>query len=359
MVEITPTISSSTTGNIVFFLTTVIPQVSRELRHWGRKIEECPDWDLLRLATSSLHLKKFHSQGGSFFALDARNYGPNLTRAIVALQTISDYLDNLCDRNNCYNEAAFRCLHLAMTDALSPGPPRKESYYRFYPLKNDGGYLEELVAACKDQLMLFPSYSTVKYEAVKLASLYNDLQTYKHMNPSVRRSLLKRWYRAKNNFHSHGLYWWEYAAACGSTLAIFALLALSTRPQLSKNLVSAITRAYFPWVCGLHILLDYLIDQEEDLLENDFNFIACYPRSVSIPHRLQLFIHESLKRVSALPNAGFHRTVVKGLLAVYLSDPKARRPNLKETADFLIQEAGSDTRKMFNYCLWLRRLGIL
>ncbi len=353
--------TSLLTGEIVFFLATVIPKVFKELRHWNRKIEECPDSDLYFLAKNSLCLKRFHSQGGSYFTLNAHNHSPELTRAIVALQTISDYLDNLCDRNNCFNEAAFRYLHLAMSDALSPGSARKESYYLYYPLKDDGGYLAELVRVCKQQVAHFPSYDTVKYDILKLVSLYNDLQTYKHMRPSLRGSLLKRWCRAKNDLPgcTPNLYWWEYAAACGSTLAIFALLALSTQVEISVDMVKAITRAYFPWVCGLHILLDYLIDQEEDLLANDFNFIACYPSSVSIPHRLQFFFRESMKRVSILPRAYFHRTIVKGLLAIYLSDPKAQKPDLKKTAALLIQDAGPDTRNMFNYCIWLRRLGIL
>ncbi|NLI70755.1 MAG: tetraprenyl-beta-curcumene synthase family protein [Firmicutes bacterium] len=361
MLETAKNNTSLPTGEIVFFLTAVIPKVFKELRRWNRKIEECPDSDLYFLAKNSLRLKRFHSQGGSYFTLSARNHSPELIRAIVALQTISDYLDNLCDRNNCHNEAAFRYLHLAMSDALSPGPARKESYYRYYPLKDDGGYLEELVSVCRQQVAHFSSYETVKNDILRLVSLYNDLQTYKHMCPSLRGSLLKRWCRTKNALLdcNPNLFWWEYAAACGSTLAIFALLALSTRIEISANTVKAITRAYFPWVCGLHILLDYLIDQEEDLLANDFNFIACYPSSVSIPHRLQLFFRESMKRVSILPRAHFHQTIVKGLLAVYLSDPKAQKPDLKKTAALLIESAGPDTRNMFNYCIWLRRLGIL
>ncbi len=350
---------SSRTNSIGFFLTTVIPRVSRELKRWNQTLEKCPNWELLRLASSSLKLKKFHSQGGSFYSLCSPEYTHNLTALIVALQTISDYLDNLCDRNNYQNEAAFRYLHLAMTDAVSPGPPRNESYYRFYPLKDDGGYLNELVAECRRQVSLFPSYSSVKNEILQLVSLYNDLQTYKHMDPLLRKPLLKRWFRSKKTDSCQGLYWWEFAAACGSTLAVFALFALSTQPFVTHDDVKKVTKAYFPWLCGFHILLDYFIDQEEDLIENDFNFIACYPSPDLVKQRLLYFLEESFRKVSKLPNAGFHRTIIKGLLSVYLSDPKAQKPALKETSSILLKAAGSDTKTMHYLCLWLRRLAIL
>jgi tetraprenyl-beta-curcumene synthase len=47
---------------------------------------------------------------------------------VVALQTISDYLDNLCDRRGSPT-GRFRQLHLAMTDALDPAGETHD-YYR-------------------------------------------------------------------------------------------------------------------------------------------------------------------------------------------------------------------------------------
>jgi len=43
-----------------------------------------------------------------------------------------------------------------------------------------------------------------------------------------------------------------------------------------QNLSDELTQvknSYFPWVQGLHILLDYLIDQEEDRINGDLNFV--------------------------------------------------------------------------------------
>ena len=341
------------------FLTGVLPQVAWELRQWNKQLDGCYDWLLLKQASASLRRKRFHSQGGSFFAL----YNPSCTKRmvslIVALQTISDYLDNLCDRGGIYNEAAFRHLHQAMLDALSTGVNKSRDYYRFYPARNDGGYLKALVEECRGSISTLPSYGAVRPEVIRLASLYNDLQVYKHLDPQVRPCRLKRWFRQKATAACPPIYWWEFAAACGSTLAIFALLAAATSPGTSMDEACLISRAYFPWVCGLHILLDYWIDQDEDIKEGDFNFAACYPSRELALQRLRLFLQKALEEVSHLPHPHFHRTIVKGLLAVYLSDPKVASLGFQQASRALLDAAGPETKLFHRLCLFLRQFGVL
>ena len=112
------------------------------------------------------------------------------------------------------------------------------------------------------------------------------------------------------------IYFWEYAAACGSTLALFALFGAAAAPETRPEEVKRIVKGYFPWICGLHILLDYWIDQEEDRIGGDFNFAACY-RSPELAAQSYIFT-EVLRRISRMPNPQFHRIIVHGLLAVYL-----------------------------------------
>ncbi len=343
------------------FLTGVLPQVSRELRKWEQGLTLDADWPLLQQALSSLSNKRFHAQGGSYYALYSFNHSHTrkVIALIVALQTMSDYLDNLCDRGGIFDEAAFRCLHQAMTAALTSGPPRNLDYYRFYPFKNDGGYLEALVSRCRACISALPSYPAVQSGILRIASLYNDLQVYKHLEPAVRKSRLRRWFREKASPTNPSLHWWEFAAACGSTLPIFALSALAALPETSLEEGQKIVDSYFPWVCGLHILLDYWIDQEEDRREGDFNFIACYPSADAAVLRLHLFLQKSLDKVSSLPRASFHRSVIRGLLAVYLSDPKVERQGLQKCARSLLNTGGSEAIFYFRLCLLLRRLGLL
>lgn len=341
------------------FLTAVLPQVSREMRRWSKQLDQCNDWALLRQALLSLRGKRFHSQGGCFYALYNPQYSRQLVSLIVALQTISDYLDNLCDRGGIYDEAAFRCLHHAMLDALGSALPQNRDYYRFYHARNDGGYLQALVAECRSGTALLPSYSIVESEVLRLVSLYSDLQVYKHLHPQVRSTRLKRWFREKGSAVSPPIYFWEFAAACGSTLAVFALFGAAASTQTTDEEVRQLVRAYFPWVCGLHILLDYWIDQEEDRKGGDYNFAACYPSPEIAAQRLQLFLRKSLDGVSRLPYPTFHRTIVQGLLAVYLSDPKVARQGFRQTARCLLETAGSETKLFYHLCLILRKAGIL
>jgi tetraprenyl-beta-curcumene synthase len=341
------------------FLTGVLPQVSRELRKWHKQLDRCYDLSLRKQASASLNRKRFHSQGGSFFALYNPPWTRQLAALIVALQTIGDYLDNLCDRGGIYDEAAFRRLHQAMLDAVSPGLGITRDYYRFYPARNDGGYLKALVDECRSHVSALPSYAAVHAEVLRLVALYNDLQVFKHLAPPVRCSRLKRWFREKGIVTAPPVYWWEFAAACGSTLAIFALLAAATAPHTGREEVKEVMKAYFPWVCGLHILLDYWIDQEEDRHGGDLNFAACYASPAEAAQRLHLFLQRALAGVSRLPHPGFHRTIVRGLLAVYLSDPKVERQGFRQAARSLLAAGGAETGSYYRSCLMLRRLGLL
>ena len=98
---------------------------------------------------------------------------------IVAYQTISDYLDNLCDRADVRDKPAFRCLHLALSDAATPDEVYND-YYKYYPYKDDGGYLKTLVKECKGVINYLPTYDLIRDKLNFLIGLYCDLQVYKH-----------------------------------------------------------------------------------------------------------------------------------------------------------------------------------
>lgn len=338
------------------FVATVLPEVDRELDRWRVKIGECPQRELAEQAASSIRLKRFHAQGGSVFAITARGYRRDLVKFIVALQTISDYLDNLCDRAGCQDRHAFRLLHEAFLCGVDPAREVPD-FYRLYPYGGDGGYLRHLVEDCRSVLRTLPSYHLVRDEVLGLAGLYADLQVYKHIEVRSREPLLISWFDEHRD-RFPGIDWWEFAAASGSTLGIFALVAAATRPDLDGREVEELLQAYFPYVCSLHILLDYFIDQEEDRQGGDLNFCFYYPDAGTCGQRLQFFLGESLKRVSTLRHPLFHRTVVLGLLALYLSDPKVRRQGLEPVAAGLFRHAGLEARMMQRVCRGLRRLRV-
>ncbi|MBP1760938.1 MAG: hypothetical protein H6Q64_480 [Firmicutes bacterium] len=338
---------------LAHYIFRVLPRVKKRLQHWRSQAAQCPDIALADQALSSLKNKDFHCYGGSVFALGADDYEEILIQLITAYQTICDYLDNLCDRNDCLDGNAFRQLHASLLDALQPDAI-KSDYYKYYPHRDDGGYLESLVDACRKCLEKLPSYVAVQADVLQLAGLYIELQVRKHIDWAVREQELISWAETETASYG-GILWQEFAAASGSTLAIFALFTLAVRSEVSHEQVMAVRDTYFPWICGLHILLDYFIDREEDRQGSDLNFTFYYQDDAAMEERLKYFIRQSHIRLTHLENPTFTRTVVEGLLAMYLSDQKVKRQRMQKTAATLLNESGPNTWHVYRLCALVRR----
>lgn len=330
-------------------LSTVLPLVEKELDQWRARGEAIPDSELRRQALASIDQKRFHCQGGSLFAAWEPTKTKELVAFIVAFQTISDYLDNLCDRTDSLNEQDFRTLHRSMTDAVSLKKTKSVSYYRYHPNQDDGGYLQALVSQCRRILADLPRYARVEGVVTRLVSLYVDLQVYKHLSVSVRRQKLEAWFDQYADQYPQ-LMWWEFAAATGSTLGVYALMAEAARLRPIEDM-SQLVAGYFPWICGLHILLDYLIDQKEDAREGDLNFVSYYPDPQSAQRRISWILKEAIHAASKLSDAPFHLTVIEGLLGLYLSDPKVRSDGLWPMARALVAQGGWRARLVHAYCV--------
>ena len=339
------------------FVNKVFPIVKDELSHWKNFASNIPDPILSHQALESIRKKGFHAQGGSIFGLYKGTVNTDLIRFIVALQTISDYLDNLCDRVGINDELAFLKLHEAILDALKTDD-EVHDYYGLYPHKDDGEYLKELVCTCKRFVKSLPNYDLVKGETALLGKLYAEMQSYKHMDRSKRAAYLTAWADPHLNSYSN-ISPWEFSAAAGSTLGIFLLCTLSENMDLNKENISEELKAYFPWICGLHILLDYFIDEEEDLMTNDLNFVSYYGSDKEKEERLRFFLSQSLKSSSSLQNPLFHHTLIEGLLAMYLSDPKASHGNYHTIGNGLMTQSSKTNYILYKICKGLRRHGIL
>lgn len=345
---------SKQTGLLFHYIFVTIPLVSKLLDYWEWEASLCPDEELRKQALASIKHKSFHCQGGAFFAVPYAEQEPVLLELIVAYQTLCDYLDNLCDRANCTNEEAFFQLHTSLMDALSPGNC-KQDYYRDYPYKNDGGYINKLVDECQSCLARLPSYNCVSADAIQLAQLYISLQAYKHIEVKRREIVLREWAESCLELYPE-LQWQEFAAASGSTLGIFKLFGMASVYKVESESSHSVVSCYFPWVCGLHILLDYLIDQEEDRTGGDLNFTFYYPDQQFMLQRLQLFITRSMGQVKSTPDQAFTCTVVEGLLAMYLSDPKVQKQGMESISRKLIKTAGRGTASTLYICKIVRRL---
>ncbi|WP_006718307.1 tetraprenyl-beta-curcumene synthase family protein [Desulfitobacterium metallireducens] len=342
---------------ILNFVKEVFPQVKKELRFWRLRAKKVPDLVLSKQALDSLQRKAFHCLGGCIFALYPRADRDAMIEFIVAYQTISDYLDNLVDATQVQDEEAFTQLHRAMNEALDP-EAKHSYYYAKYPQREDGGYLDQLVSTCQANLQSLPSYPVVKAELSWLASLYSSLQTYKHLNLEVREEKMLSWL-SQNQVNYPEVSIWELAAATGSTLGIYCLVAAAHRPGLTAEEVEQIKQAYFPWISALHILLDYYIDLVEDRETKQLNFVQYYTNISEREERLGLILRESLERTQHLGYPKFHQTVVEGLLAMYLSDPKTKIEELSGGARALLLSGGIEIRILYGMCMLLRKKGIL
>jgi len=343
---------TSKRSTLFYFVTHVLPQVKRLLKSWQVKAESCQNVELRQQALNSIEKKAFHCQGGAVFCVPFLKNEEKLLRLIIAYQTACDYLDNLCDRGQVTDGQAFHQLHLSLIDALTPNEQYND-YYAYYPHKNDTGYLNALVTECRTCLTAFSSYAQVYPYAIKLANWYIDLQIKKHIEPQNREREVKTW-AEKQMISFPGIYWQEFAAASGSTLALFALFGLATLPDINKEYCQKIFATYFPWICGLHILLDYFIDQDEDRAGGDFNFTFYYRDYKEMTNRLRLFVRKAHQCADGLSGSPFHHTVVEGLLAMYLSDKKVKEQGFEPIARILIDESGPGTWKTFRLCQTVR-----
>jgi len=299
----------------------VMPLVRAELAGWRARAEAIPDGLLREQALASLRDKQFHADGGSVYAAANPDYMHHLVQAIVSLQTISDYLDNLCDRAGVSDPVAFRVLHQSLQDAVHPGTTPAD-YYRHYAHREDGGYLASLVRTCQQALEQLPHYRAVESQVDWYARRYSELQEHKHAPVEEREHRLLNWSRQHLAAYP-GVAWHEWAAAAGSTLGMFALFLAATEPVTPSD-VQKLHQQYFPYICGLHILLDYWIDALEDEAHGDFNFVACYRDPTAAWERIEQFAAEGVERAADIPGGVIHRYVVHGLMGMYLSDPKTR-----------------------------------
>jgi tetraprenyl-beta-curcumene synthase len=317
------------------FLVSVVPRASHELEAIRERANAIPAAVLREQALASIDGKAFHVQGGCILATflpsaDAARY----VRIVAALETIYDYLDNLCDRLPGVSQQAFATLHDALLDALDDRRTPAD-YYRHGPAGDDGGYLASLVGDVRAELATVRHYAAVRAALVQIAGYYARLQTLKHGDASVREAVCSAWY-AEHAESFPGLYWWEFAAACGSSLPVFALIYIALQPRIDARAIDSTVAAYFPNVSAVHILLDYFIDQAEDREHRELNFVACYPSSAVAVERVRRLVRTTSERLRTLAHGEWHEFVLRAMCLFYLTHPKVYEQRLdRESAAVL------------------------
>ncbi|MGA8364671.1 MAG: DUF2600 family protein [Solirubrobacteraceae bacterium] len=300
----------------------LFPRVCSERRRRRARALEIPDPLLRRVAIESQR-KWGNVEGAAAFAAFApRRHRGAAARAMMCFQAAYNYLDMLGEQSSSDPAANGRTLHRALLVALDPGEESHIDYYAHCPQREDGGYLREIVDSCRAALAQLPSYAPVAPAALNAAKRIVEFQSCNTGERQGDLRALERWARAATPPGSD-LCWWEVAAAGGSSLCVYALIALAAEPELDPRTVAAVTDAYFPWIGALHSLLDNLVDATEDRATGQHSLIASYASSQEAAVRMRLLAERSLGVAATLAGGRAHTLILAAMASFYLSTPEA------------------------------------
>ncbi len=304
----------------------VFPSVCAERRRRRARALAIPD-PLLRQVALESQRKWGNVEGAAAFAaFTPRRHRGAAARAMMCFQAAYNYLDMLIEQPSADPAANGRSLHQALLVALDPGQDASHSdYYAYCPQHRDGGYLREIVDSCRVALARLPSYATVAPAALDAAARIVEFQSCNTGERQGDLRALERWARAANP-PGPDLGWWEVAAAGGSSLCVFALIALAAEPELDPRVVCAVQDAYFPWIGALHSLLDNLVDVGEDRATGQHSLVGAYASPEQAASRMGWLAERSLSVADGLPGGRGHTLLLAAMASFYLSTPEASTP---------------------------------
>lgn len=316
-----------------------IPRVNRELALWRQRAERIPDPGLRADALATLRFEHMNPRGAALFAVLPPGRNEDLLQVLVAFQVAMDYLDTLTERPAADELPHGHQLHRALVDALDPGAPVAD-YHHHRPWEDDGGYLRDLVEACRRGCERLPSYAVVRPWLLEAAAGLS-VQVLNHLaDPVARDAALDAWATA-NGPRRAGLTWFEATGAASSNLGIYALLAAAADPRLEQSDAQRIHAAYHPNVCLLCTLMDSFSDVVEDESTGAHSYVAHYPHAADAVDRICELVASSIAAVRRLPAGETHAVIVAGMVAMYLASRPADDPR------------HSDARRIRRHAGWL------
>ena len=334
----------------------VFPGVCAERRRREARAQEIPDQLLRQVVVDALR-KWGNIEGASAFAAFVpRRRRAAAARAMVCFQAAYNYLDMLTELPNTDPAANGRLLHRALLVALDPEAEHLD-YYAHHHLHEDGGYLEETVDGCRAALAQLPSYAAVAPAALRAAERIVAFQSCNTGEVQGDYLALERWARAHTP-RGTGMRWWETAAAGGSSLCIYALIAAAAEPRVDPEEIAAIESCLLP--------LDRvaaLAAGQPDRRRRGLRDGSAQPRRLlRLPvRRGHAHGHAggALEQAAqALPGRR-HTLVLAAMASFYLCTPEARAPEAAPVADAVLEALGEPARMamtVFRSRLALRRL---
>ena len=317
---------------------TIFPQAWMELRKWSKLADRIPDPRLRDSAMCTLKKEHLNAEGAALFAtLAPWSSAQPLLRALVAFQTLYDYVDTITERRP--DQRDTRQLHAALSYALDPGAARPADWYRHHPYADDGGYVTALADACRVELAKLPRYDAVAPSALRLAVRVGEVQALNHEEPRVRAVLLADWARLQRRPVEIDLRWWEYAAAASSSLGIFVLLSLAADPDTTAARAELVEGRYCVTIAALNTLLESHVDVRDDELTGDQSFTSYYGPGEAAS-RIPMIARAASHDAESLPHADRHRMILAGMVAFYMSEREAWLPEALATSRGVVVATG-------------------
>ncbi len=324
----------ATALELIRFMTRIVPLSAAALETIRERAQTIPDPQLRAEALSSVDRKAYHVAGACILATFLPPDAARKYVAIVApLETIYDYLDNLCDRHPEVGVEAYPVLHLAIGDALDPQAPLRD-YYARGPAGDDGGYLRDLVRRTQQALAHAPHLDLLGPHFAQAATLYGEMQTHKHYPAGEREQRCVAWYERHRERYAD-IDWHEFASAAGSQFHVYGPLYEAFLGR--RDAIAGTYDAYFPYVSALHVLLDAFIDQAEDREHGELNFTHVYGGAAALRRRVRSLFDAAKARLRVLPGDRAHRFVLDVMTLFYLSHPKVAAQGLEREARALLR----------------------
>jgi tetraprenyl-beta-curcumene synthase len=312
-------IAALLTAGIAYWLT-IYPRARREIRRCRNLAQRIPDPTLRAAALDKLTSERLNPEAAAFFAVLApyRHRG-RLVRLMVDFQIAYDYLDAINEQPTSAPLRNGLCLHQALSDAVS-SRRSDANYYGHHPQTDDGGYLTELVGACRAVIGGLPSAPAIEPVLINAAERCGQAQSRNHAMLVEGDTPLVSWAAAQSG--DSGYLWWELAASgisCLSLHALFAAAACATTLQEAE----CIDMAYSPPICAISALLDSLVDYPHDASSANHSFVDHYDGCAQAAERFAAITTEARALVSTLRNHCRHMVILAGIASFYLSAPEA------------------------------------
>jgi tetraprenyl-beta-curcumene synthase len=263
---------------------------------------------------------------------------------LVTYQIMWDFLDCVSERDTDAGQKNGLQLHLALVEALDPGRPISD-YYLYHSSRKDGGYLHSLVQACRQSVRELPAIAEIRPLLLREAGRANVQAINHDTDPARREAALRNWVRREFPYDQE-IEWFEFAAAAGAGLAIYALFVLASGPIHTSEEVERVYQAYFPWVGALATMLDSYVDEIEDSVDESHRYVAYYLTPELATERIGELARRCLKEVRGLESSEYHTLIVACMIAMYLSKDSARSPATRARTRRLVDAGGSLARTL-------------